>query len=229
METKQLTDLKPNPLNPRQMTKDQADALKDSLAEFGDLSAIVYNEQLDRLVGGHMRLKTFERMGGNAAVTITQRFDKPNAQGTVAVGYLVHNGEFYPYRAVQWDEAKDLAANVAANNIGGSFVDEALADVNEQIKVLGGEDLLALTGQSNEELERLAQLGSAPEEPEKQSQPGQSMSLHFTDEQAELVNEALGHVLSQHQMDNTENTDTKANAIHFVMRDYLDRLHGLKD
>lgn len=156
METKKLDDLKPNPKNPRQISKADYDALVKSIKEFGDLSGIVFNVRTKQLVGGHQRTEAFKRMSGEKKIIITQRFDQPNHQGTTALGYVDYDNEQYSYREVDWDEGREAAANIAANRIQGQFDLDLLAQVNYEISQLeGGDDLLKLTGQSEDEINKL--------------------------------------------------------------------------
>ena len=165
METRQLEELKPNPQNPRAMSRADAIALADSIKEFGDLSSIVFNIRTGQLVGGHMRKASFENMPGEKQVVITERYAQPNQVGTVAIGYVIYNNERYGYREVDWPLERETAANKASNKITGDWNDDLLAEttymLNEQAP-----DLLALTGQSEKEIERLLKSVSGDEEPE---------------------------------------------------------------
>lgn len=115
---KRVGDLKHNPENPRAVTDEKLLLLAKSLKKFGDLSGIVFNIRSGQLVGGHQRSKQFDQ---NAVIVYTQKFKKPTKTGTVALGYVEHNGEKYSYREVDWDEAIEKAANIAANKGAGEF------------------------------------------------------------------------------------------------------------
>jgi DNA modification methylase len=154
VETKKLDELIGNKKNPRTMSKHDADALKKSINEFGDLSGIVFNVQTNQLVGGHQRIETFKRLTGERNVVITQRFETANRVGTVAVGYITYNGEFYGYREVDWPLDRETAANIAANRIQGEFDLDLLAEMDWWLKE-NNPDMLALTGQTDEEISRL--------------------------------------------------------------------------
>lgn len=112
-----INELSPNPENPRRASKDRLALLKRALAEYGDLGGVIYNRKTKRLVGGHQRQKIF----GSAEVQYTKRYDKPTKVGTVAEGFVVLNGERFAYREVQWDSAKEKAANIAANKGVGEW------------------------------------------------------------------------------------------------------------
>lgn len=103
--------------------------LKRSMDEFGDLSGIVFNRRTKQLVGGHQRQKNLDR---KAMVTIVERFKPALENGTVAVGFVeTPTGERWSYREVDWDERRQRAANVAANNpaLQGDFEFTLLADI----------------------------------------------------------------------------------------------------
>jgi DNA modification methylase len=165
VETKNINDLIGNKKNPRTMSKHDADALKKSIEEFGDLSGIVFNIKTNQLVGGHQRIETFKRMTGERNVVITQRFDTPNKVGTVAVGYITFNGEFYGYREVDWPLDRETAANIAANRIQGEFDLDLLAEMDWWLKE-NNPDLLALTGQTDDEISRLLDAAGPSDEAE---------------------------------------------------------------
>lgn len=156
MEEIQLDTLKPNPKNPRQLSKHDGEALAKSMKEFGDLSAIVFNEQTQQLVGGHQRINVLQQVLHGGKVLITQRFEQPDAVGTVALGYVIYDGKQFPYRAVKWPLDRELAANIAANRIQGTFDLDLLAEVNYMIKE-SNEALLGLTGQTEQEIDKLMQ------------------------------------------------------------------------
>lgn len=74
------------------------------MKEFGDLSGIVHNTRTGNIVGGHMRINHLD-----PTWIILDGF----VQGP--------NGERWSYRAVDWPEEKEKAANLAANKMGGEF------------------------------------------------------------------------------------------------------------
>lgn len=155
METKSLDELQGNPKNPRRINKHDGMALAKSMQEFGDLSGIVFNVQTKQLVGGHQRVNIIKVvMGGGATVQVTQRFEEPTADGTVGIGYVVHKKKSYAYREVDWPYERELAANIAANRIQGEFDLDLLAEANYLLHE-NNPELLALTGQTDEEISRL--------------------------------------------------------------------------
>jgi len=156
MDQVNINDLKGNPQNPRTISKHDYEALVNSIKRFGDLSGIVFNRRTGQLVGGHQRIEAFKRMGGDKSVQITERLESPNAKGTVAVGYVYFENEQYAYREVDWDQGTENAANIAANRIQGQFDLDLLAKITYEISQLeNGDELLGLTGQTTDEINRL--------------------------------------------------------------------------
>lgn len=145
-----LGELAPNPRNPRKITDKELERLKRALMEFGDLSGIVFNRRSQQLVGGHQRSKVIPK---TAKIVIKKRYPAPTRTGTVAQGHVLIKGERYAYREVDWDEAKEKAAVIAANKHGGSWDYPALAEWLTDLDQFGVD--FELTGFSHEEAVRL--------------------------------------------------------------------------
>lgn len=225
METKNFDELKGNPKNPRQISTHDFNALKKSMREFGDLSGIVFNVRTQRLVGGHMRTESFKALQGQKKIIIAHRFDQPNQVGTIAIGYVDWNNEQFGYREVDWDEARELTANVAANRIQGQFDLDLLAEVNLSIKNMNP-DLLELTGQTEDEVNRLLQLSSEPESEADESEDTQHLSFVLPNDQADVVNEALGYAKARMTSAEVRTLrDTNGKALYLLCKDFLGRLH----
>ena len=163
MDTKNIDELKGDPKNPRFISKHDGEALARSMSEFGDLSCIVFNIRTQQLVGGHQRINILQQvLSGAKQITITTRFDVPDQVGTTALGYVVYENRQFAYRGVDWDEGRQKAANIAANRIQGEFNLDMLAQVNYEISQLeNGADLLAQTGQMQDEIDRLLDMVGA--------------------------------------------------------------------
>lgn len=143
------SDLKPSPKNPRVVTDAKLAQLKKTMDAYGDLSGVVFNRRSGNLVGGTQRSKQFPE---DAEVTITKRFEKPTKRGTVAMGYVLVNGERFTYREVDWDKHRETAARIAANKNAGDWDAEELS---KQIRELSSFDVdfnLELTGFDEGEL-----------------------------------------------------------------------------
>lgn len=111
-----------DPRNPRKITEAAAQGLTYSLAEFGDLSGIVWNARTGQLVAGHQRVDRIKAKWG----------DLPIVDGAITTP----EGHRFAVRVVDWPESTQRAANIAANapTIAGEFTDD-LALMLESIKV----------------------------------------------------------------------------------------------
>ena len=115
MKVKQLT---PNVKNPRVATSKKIASLKKTTREFGDISGIVFNRRSKQLISGHQRVKTF---APESDLTVTKKYAKPTSSGTVAEGFILSNGEKWAVRIVSWDDSKEKAAMIAANQGAGEW------------------------------------------------------------------------------------------------------------
>lgn len=62
LEERKLKDLRENPINPRRLSKHQAEHLQTSLKRFGVCEPIVINPD-GLIIGGHQRCKTLKKLG----------------------------------------------------------------------------------------------------------------------------------------------------------------------
>lgn len=150
MKISKIKDIKPAEYNPRTITDDQLENLGYAMEEFGDLSGIVINVKTNCVVGGHQRIKHFQ--------PDDEVIKKPCADktGTVAIGYIINkNGSRWQYREVDWSEKKEIAANIAANKHGGTFIE---AEVEQLIKEIEDEVDLTLTGFSEKEIKEMLEV-----------------------------------------------------------------------
>ena len=165
-----INDLKPASYNPRKITDEKLEMLKKSLTEFGDLSGIVYNRRTGTLIGGHQRLKTFD-----PSWPITKE-STTDDRGTVALGYVETPHGRMTYREVDWPEAKEKAANIAANKHGGEFNDALLKKLIKELKI--DDTDMDLIGFDDEELNLL--LGIEPEPKDAEPQIDRAEELNQT-------------------------------------------------
>lgn len=114
-----IAELKPSEFNPREITASAMAGLKESVAEFGDISGIVYNRTLDCLVAGHQRVEALRAKFGSD-LKIEETEDGNGRIETPAGSFVV--------RFVEWDRNRTEAAMVVANNpaIQGDWTDGAL-------------------------------------------------------------------------------------------------------
>lgn len=139
-----LSKLKGYHKNPRKITSKQFDDLRDSLIELGDISGIIINKPTMELIGGNMRDKIIK--SSLADVEWVSEFNPPTKAGTLALGYVIYEGEKYTVRLVDWDEETCEVANIRANKMGGTFDFDILANEFEM-------ETLIKSGFTKEELE----------------------------------------------------------------------------
>lgn len=123
-----LSDIKPNPDNPRSIEDDRDAALDESLEKYGDLSGVVYNSnpECPALVSAHQRLRKFKK--DKWKLIVTERFKEPQSKGTVAWGYVESpDGERYVYREVHWPKRKADEATIVANGQFGKWDADVLS------------------------------------------------------------------------------------------------------
>ena len=120
--------------NPRAITEKQIENLRETLPELGDLGGVVHDLNSDEVIGGNQRIRAMGLLG--VEPVIVQRYDPPNAQGTVAVGYYEVNGEQFKYRAVMWTPRQCEKANIVANKAGGTWDFDTLANDFEMADLL---------------------------------------------------------------------------------------------
>lgn len=86
--------------NPRRITPAELEQLRQNMAELGDLSGIVHDLNTDEIISGNQRSKVIDI--NNCNVVITGRYEEPNEQGTVALGYVEWGGQRFNYRQGCW-------------------------------------------------------------------------------------------------------------------------------
>lgn len=134
--------------NPRQISKAQFKRLQETMREFGDLSGIIHNLNTDEIIGGNQRSEAAALL--HQEPVIVERFEPPQEDGTVALGYFDVDGRRFSYRAVRWDEDKAARANLIANVAGGSWDWDALSSFPAQMMEDVGFDKDLLTNMSTD-------------------------------------------------------------------------------
>lgn len=105
--------------NPRRITPKQLEQLKTNIQELGDLSGIVHDLNTDEIISGNQRSKVIDI--NKCEVVLTEKYDNPNPQGTVAWGYVIFEGQKLNYRQVRWNDRQREKANITANALGGDW------------------------------------------------------------------------------------------------------------
>ena len=103
--TKKISEISAAKYNPRKISDEAMGRLTKSLAEFGNIQPITWNVRTGNVVGGHQRLKVYKAMG-KTEVDVW---------------------------AVDLDEHKEKAANIALNKLSGEFDMPMLKDILEEI------------------------------------------------------------------------------------------------
>lgn len=134
-----LSDVLNNPRNPRTISEEKKDALKKSLSEFGDLSGLVFNRTTGHWISGHQR---------NSVIPQDTEIQTDGKRT-----FIEWSGNEYQVRIVEWDEVKERAAMVAANQHGGEWNFQMLVD---ELTYLDSKNIdLDLTGWLEKEREDL--------------------------------------------------------------------------
>ncbi|NGX36882.1 MAG: hypothetical protein K1000chlam2_00027 [Chlamydiae bacterium] len=104
LETRKLSDLKPNPKNPRKMSKKDADHLEKSIEKFGLCEPIVITQE-GLIIGGHQRVKTMEKMGHEETeVYVPDEPLSPEETDELNIRLNKNNGSFdFDLLANNWD------------------------------------------------------------------------------------------------------------------------------
>jgi hypothetical protein len=119
-----LEDLRPDPENPRAISKEAKAGLRKSLEKFGDIAGITWNARTGFLISGHQRLEQLTELGGK----LVHDDGMPFIQ--------LPTGDRFRVRVVDWSDRDGHAANASANNthIGGFFTEE-LAPFLEDVRI----------------------------------------------------------------------------------------------
>lgn len=120
--------------NPRIWTDKERAKLKANLEELGDISGIVHDENSNEIPCGNFRSDIINII--NSEIEIVKEFDKPDAQGTVALGFVIWEGNRYNYRRVQWTREQCEKACLTANALGGDWDYEALMSGDWDVELL---------------------------------------------------------------------------------------------
>lgn len=120
--------------NPRKITNKQLAQLKANIEELGYLSGIVHDLNTDEIISGNQRSKVIDI--NTCEIVLTEKYDQPNQQGTVAWGYVIFEGQKLNYRQVRWNDRQREKANITANALGGDWDYDILEDKFESIDLV---------------------------------------------------------------------------------------------
>lgn len=180
--------------------------LRKSLAEYGDLGAIVFNRKSKQLVGGHQRVKL---LSADAKVTITRKFEKPTRVGTVAEGFVTFDddGERFKYREVSWSKQKEMAANIAANKGAGDWDHALLTDWMKELEAFDSGFDMDLT--MFDESERAGMFGTTVKEHSRTGPTGVDED-EIPEKAPARTKPGDIYVLGRHRLMCGDSTDVKA-------------------
>ena len=125
--------------NPRKISEQQRIDLADSMLRLGDISGLVFNLRSCQWVGGNRRSEVIGLNVGAFQIEVTEQYTGPDQTGTIALGYIAHKGSKFAVRVVDWDEATESEANIAANKKGGEWDMQILkTSWDKEILKMGG-------------------------------------------------------------------------------------------
>ena len=218
--------------NPRIMRTHRDAALGGAMDKWGDLGGITWNETSSRFVTGHQRMRKLkEKYGGRVKIYIEQTFNEPDEFGTVGLGYVGVEGTHvrFAYREVMFDEANERAAGLASNNATGENDDEMMARIDFELTQFdNGAELLALTGQSEKDIQKLLQsVGAGPEiEPtgDQADEPKESNKLTFalSPDQKAIVEQALAESKATNDIPHTNLDNINGTALYYICKHYVE-------
>lgn len=220
----ELNNLAGNPANPRVINDKQFESLKKSIEKYGDISGITFNRRLSHLVTGHQRIQAFKDWQSN--IEYTQQYDTPTQKGTVAIGYVIVDGERYAYREVDWPAALDSAANIAANKISADWDNDALAELTYQI-FQEDPSLLEATGMGQKEIDKLLAStgmdipGLEDEKKDEELDDGkEDLSFRLTKEQKSLILDVIENVRITKDIPAEDPASMNGSALYYIAREY---------
>ncbi|MFV0392415.1 MAG: hypothetical protein ACK5KP_11130 [Paludibacteraceae bacterium] len=121
--------------NPRKISSSQLEQLTNHLKKYGDLSGVIYCRNNKAFVGGNQRSKVFN----GSKITITENYNTPLSDKTVAIGFIEWTGRKYFYREVEFTKEEFREACIAANNDGGKWDNNVFKEFwsKEELSIFG--------------------------------------------------------------------------------------------
>ena len=146
----EIKKLKPSVYNPRKMSEEDMESLKQAIKEFGLVEPIVVNKDL-AIIGGHQRIKAMSQMGYTEAPCVVVNLNKQKEKIlNLALNRITGT----------WDEMKLMKVIKEVNDFGdikkltgfnNYEINQML--VEYQLELGSGEESIDL--QDNEELKRI--------------------------------------------------------------------------
>lgn len=230
-----ISNLAPNPQNPKTISKDSFDHLKASMNEFGDLSGLVFNAQTQHLIGGHQRTQVFKQLGVDAIHITWETTETPGPLGDLAYGYVeAANGARFTYRRVMWSPEREKAAVIASFRIHGDVDNQGLAELTYEISQFDNADeLLALTGMDDKELAKLAseygpdEFGEQqPDEIGADPHDDDNRRISATNEQWSTIDEAVEYVKARVPIPSEDRGTKYGSSLYYICRVFLEGIHA---
>ena len=106
-------------INPRSITGENLKSLHDNLSDLGDLSGITHDISTDEVITGNQRSTVVDI--NNCEIVLTEEYNNPDKQGTIAIGFVIWKGGKYNYRRVKWTTSKRKKACIVANVASGKW------------------------------------------------------------------------------------------------------------
>jgi ParB-like chromosome segregation protein Spo0J len=191
-----LDDLVSDPANVRTHDQRNLDAIRGSLARFGQVEPIVVQRGTGRIVGGHGRVEALRALGRTEAAVVEVDVDDTGAAAL----------------AIALNRTAELAA----------WDDEALARMLQSLP----DGLAAVAGFTDDEVAGMLNEFSvtpidAPELADGDRAPIQQMAFVLHDDQVDLVKRALAAAKAAGPFGDTGNENSNGNALARIAEAYL--------
>lgn len=200
MKTYNINELLPADYNPRkELTADDREyqKIKTSIETFGYVDPIIINKD-KTIIGGHQRLNVLRDLGYTDIDVIE----------------------------IDIDKTKEKALNVALNKISGEWDIDKLGLLLNELKTDNFD--LDITGFDADELDGILfnvdELDDTFDLKDGDRTPIQTMSLTFSDDQAEIINEAIDKMKQTDTYKNYEdpiNENSNGNALYLVVLEWI--------
>ena len=134
LEKRSLSDLKPNPKNPRQLNKEQAKHLETSLSKFGQCEPIVITQD-GFIIGGHQRCATLKSLKEKQAdVYIPSRELTEKEIEELSIRLNKNTGEWdFDILANEWEIGDLLEWGFDAEELLGEDIEEIAPEEDREI------------------------------------------------------------------------------------------------